>query len=415
MAAKSIAWKAQIRDANLAKMERLHQILQETASSMSLGELHGRRDNATKAYGSFQDAHTDVLNASQRPAELAAAMDSCVLADALHCKILAIIEGAVAEKAAQRPKLPSVNDIKLQKFNGDATEWVEWRSQFEEKVLNTALTAADKIDLLLHSLSGAAKNSAGKTEKRDQDELTRIWGKLVLDYDNPYKQVYSHIFAILSLSIVETPSPEVYRNMINLVEEQLRLLSKYDVASQGWGPLLCVVLLHKLDENTLYMWSTNTVKPPLPNLESLFEFLRRRIQAMEDAKYAKEAKASTTLRSLLPSNIDNQHSPQGRAPSNNRRSNPDRREEAKPYFRANKACILCGNIEHSVLGCDKFNKMDLNEKKNVVTQHRLCHKCLRENHHAAVCRSSVRQCRNCNSNNHNVVLCDKQTAPRQSN
>lgn len=406
--------KTQLRDTLLARMERDHKHLEGTIKSLTGGELNGWSNIVNKSFREFQGAQKDACNECQRPAELEAAMVVADRADTLHVQTLALIESARESLAAERPKVPRISEIILPKFNGDATEWVEWRSQFEVKVLNTPLPAGDKIDLLLSSLIGNAKNTAGKAGTRSQEELLNIWGKLVLNYDNPYQQVYAHICSITQMPNIETPSPESYRDLINVVEEQLRLLSNYKVSSENWGAVLCVILLHKLDTHSLYLWSTSPDKPTLPNLEALFKFLRQRSRALEDARAAKTVRVAHP-----PSNQgsnDAQRTQDFRKNANRHSGNGNRREESKPYFRpsSNRQCYGCGNAGHLLPACDKFNKMSPKDKSAVVSDHQLCPKCLR--YRISIPHDCVRgACRHCNNPSHNSLICDKAIVSRQSN
>lgn len=286
-------------------------------------------------------------------------------------------------------------------------------------MLKTRLTHTQKIDLLLDSLEGDAKNTAGKSERRDEDDLNRIWGKLVLNYDNPYQQVYAHGFAIISLPTIESPSSESFRHMINLVEEQLRLLSKYDVSSSGWSTLLCIILLQKLDEHSRYLWNTGE-KPHLPNIESLFKFLHQRSRALEDEA---QCKASVSISNNRPPMTAANHRFEPRHFNNNRSnniSNYTRREEAKPYHRpslgnqSERTCGFCGHSGHNVPFCHKFLNTHLNQKRDYIRDNNVCRNCLLGKHTLETCRR-ITTCKTCNGTNHHFLLCDKVDTPRQAN
>lgn len=322
--AKIYAIKLQIRDLSLKTIEEHLRLLKDTCSTMTMGELKARKDIAMSSFGDFKDAHKELLSRCQQPEEVNGCMTVCDRATSLHLEVMAQIEKATtAMQYADRHILPSINEIRLQKFDGELTDWVEWRTNFEKKL--------QKIDLLLDSLVGDAKNTAGKSERRGQDDL--LWGKSVLHDDNPYEKVYAHIFTIISLPTIESPSTESFRNMIHVVEENLRLLGQYDVGSSSWGPLLCVMLLNKLDTHSRYLWNTSD-RPSLPNLESLFKFLHQRSRALENEAQCKIASLSFTPNRSQLSAINIRLEP--RKFNNNRPNNNSsiaRKEEAKPYNR----------------------------------------------------------------------------------
>lgn len=70
-----------------------------------------------------------------------------------------------------------------------------------KQVLDTTLNAADKISLLLGALAKEAAKCAGRAERLDDMEFSRIWAKLDKTYDNTYQQVHSHAHDTQSVHI----------------------------------------------------------------------------------------------------------------------------------------------------------------------------------------------------------------------
>lgn len=411
--------KQQIRNAVLDSMRNTLRTLNTDEALWTRNELVVRKDLAAAAMEEFRDAHKELICVCTRPEDVVEAMATNEDAAALQLEIMAAFHDWTTVAKAQQPALPSINEIKLQRFNGDPTEWVEWRARFEEKVLTTALTPAQKIDLLLDVLEGEAKTAAGNSSKRDQDELDRIWGKLVLDFDNPYQQVYAHIQSIISLPVFVAPSAIKIRQIINRVSEQMRLLTRYDVNSAHWGSIICVILLNKIDSRSRYLWNTSEERPELPNLDSFFNFLHKRARALEDEH--RSALATQAISSLFPSNPTAiKETGRNIGPMVGQRSYSPymRRDEAKPLFRHNqlRACFACNNPEatHLVAQCSAFLGMNAQQRSEIVSQNRLCYRCLKGRHAIEYCRFNY-ECSNCKSTAHNSLLCLKTINPRQSN
>lgn len=409
--------KLQLRDHLMGVMSQDLHLLRETAKSMTTTELGDRKSVAISTFEELKAVQGALLNNCTRQIEMTALLEVRDTCAKLHLDILKEIEVATAASKANQMTTPTFGDIRLQKFSGTATEWVEWRANFEEKVLHTTLTAAQKIDLLLDSLTGDAKESAGKAESRNEEELQRIWGKLVHWYNNPYKQVFKHFLTILTLDNIDSPSAKSFRTMVNVVEEQLRLLSKYKV---GISELLSVILLLKLDDESRYLWNTAPTKPIIPNTESLFNFLRERSRALEDEQDTKIASSSLSQSlKVKPVQSEMFKSNPPYVHNNNRVVNRNgRKDELMPYTRHPqgnqsyiRSCALCGK-NHNLIGCYSFADMTVKQKNDFVINNKICSQCLKGRHSVNDCRSRD-NCKTCSSPTHNTVLCAD--TPRQVN
>lgn len=127
----------------------------------------------------------------------------------LYANVKALLnKGKATVLAAAEPprRIPRPSEIKVSPFGGSYTEWAAWRSEFQAKVLDTRMDAADKITLLLGALTKEASQCAGRAERLDEVELNRIWAKLDKTYDNTYQQVYAHIAQIINIAIMHQPT-----------------------------------------------------------------------------------------------------------------------------------------------------------------------------------------------------------------
>lgn len=177
----------EIRDQALIEMKESLALLKETIAEMPKMIIDAQINLANSALEEFRDAHRDARKTCPNKEQIQELMAASKDASKVHLETLSVLHGAL--KLLAPKKLPDVKAIKLDIFDGRQGEWMEWRGLFEREVLNTGLEPSDKIQLLLSALDGEAKSTAGKSEIRDEAELQRIWGKLVLTYDNPYHQV----------------------------------------------------------------------------------------------------------------------------------------------------------------------------------------------------------------------------------
>lgn len=194
------------------------------------------------------------------------------------------LQSNLQSSAPPPTKAPRMADIKLSTFSGNYTEWAAWRSEFKATVLDTTLSVSNKITLLLGALAKEAATCAGRVEHHDELELERVWSKLDKTYDNQYQQVYAHIATITQLRPLTQPSPERLRSMIDTVDQHLRMLQRFDIETQHWSSIVCVILLDKLDPETRNQWESKDSLPASPELDSLFAFLEQRILAIRNVE-----------------------------------------------------------------------------------------------------------------------------------
>lgn len=237
----------------------------------------------------FQQAYTNAVGVPGiDDAEAAQLEQQAVEATDNFARFRALLD----ERAAQLVKQPGdqqpakVGDISVPKFDGTYTDWISWRAQFKSKVIATGLSADSKIDLLLGALEKEARQCAGDTEHRDIEDFERIWKKLELTYDNKYQIVTAHVNRILDLPSSVEPSSIKMRLLIDTVDQELRSLKRFEYNTDSWSPLVAVLLLRKLDRQTLSVWEMDRDAAKPPTIEELFPFLERRILALRNLNSA---------------------------------------------------------------------------------------------------------------------------------
>lgn len=300
------------------------------------------------------------------------------------------------------------SEIKVSTFSGKYTEWAAWRSEFKAKVLDTCLNASDKITLLLGALTKEAANCAGRAERLDTLELERIWTKLDKTYDNKYQQVYAHIAKIVNISPMGQASAEKLRAMIDTVDQHLRMLQRFEIQTEHWGPIVCVLLLEKLDVETRNKWESKDSLPAMPDLNALFTYLEQRILAIRNTEQsAKRTQQSAT--STASGNSMNRSSKT--SGETKQRFHPyERKQHAAANGQPNKPkpiapdCPQCGNnIRHFLWSCDAFRALTSTSQLEQLKKWGICELCLKETHKVSECSKGV--CPICKSGRHNSLIC----------
>lgn len=314
------------------------------------------------------------------------------------------------------PHIPKPSEISVPKFSGAYKNWVAWRSQFHAKVASISLPPADKIDLLLKALSGEALQCVGHPERRDAEDFDRMWAKLEGVYDNRYQIVVSHISTILNLPRIVQPSPTMMRHMIDVTDQELRALDRFDYDSDSWSPMVAVVLMRKSDQATLAVWEMKREPATPPTLEELVRFLERRILAMRNVKMSgieadmnRDAIASTSSghmsisdeqkRSQAFSQASNGSIKRGYSHLNEdpHKAEQDRSVEVPP-------CVVCKKT-HYLWFCHKFKGWRLDDRVKFLERQKICPCCLNAKHTSNTC--TARSCDRCDGAKHNQAICPK--------
>lgn len=304
-------------------------------------------------------------------------------------------------------KAPRMADIKLSTFSGNYTEWAAWRSEFKATVLDTTLSVSNKITLLLGALAKEAASCAGRVERHDELELKRVWSKLDKTYDNQYQQVYAHIAKITQLRPLTQPSPERLRSMIDTIDQHLRMLQRFNIETQHWSPIVCVILLDKLDPETRNQWESKDSLPARPELNALFAFLEQRILAIRNV----ELSTKRIQQANAPSNSTAQKFAKSSSETTNRFHPYDRKQhtntaatDATKIKGEMPDCPQCGKgIQHRLWKCDTFRALSSTDQSAQIKKWGICEICLVSTHKASECTKGA--CPICKNGRHNSLIC----------
>lgn len=85
--------------------------------------------------------------------------------------------------------------------------------------------------------------------------------------------MYAHIAEIIGKVPMIQPSAEKLRSMIDVVDQHLLMLKRFDIVTDHWSPIVCVLLLGKLDVDTRNQWESKDTPPTMPDLQALFVYL----------------------------------------------------------------------------------------------------------------------------------------------
>lgn len=427
------------------ELERTHtQALSPDCERWGIPELEVRTEMLAKTWNGFHNSQQRVKEEYGLIEGVNALCDStCEEAIYYYASAKSSFQQRIKDlTAAQAPRpLPKVSEIKLEKFSGDYRNWTAWKAQFLAKVYDTKLAPDQKIDLLAGALSDAAAECVGQILDRDAAELERVWDLLLKRFDNEYRLVLSHVNRIINYPKLNGESAEDLRKLLDTVDQQLRLLQRFNYNTEGWSPLVVGIVLSKLDGVTHSKWEMDNEHSSMPTLQELFNFINRRIGALRNLK----ATCSTEILSVQSAiskpaekrqkypynNNTGRHSQYDNSSHRNQRDKrfDDRKRTWRPDSSAGSMVYkkehgdtsmdsqkspcpnpLCGK-PHRLWNCNAFARESFERQLQLINEWHLCPSCLIEKHAIKDCTRNG--CPKCNNAKHNSLICPVRRRERQ--
>lgn len=419
------------------EIERIYtQALSADCERWGIPELEVRAEMLAKIWNGFHNTQQRVKEEYGLLDGVIALCDStCEEAIYYYASAKASFQQRIKDlSAAQAPRpLPKISEIKLEKFDGNFRNWTAWKAQFVAKVYETGLAPDQKIDLLAGALIDAAAECVGQILDRDSAELERIWDLLLKRFDNEYRLVLSHVNRIINYPKLVMESADELRRLMDTIDQQLRLLQRFDYDTDGWSPMIVGIVLSKLDGVTHSKWEMDNEHSAMPKMKELFNFINRRIGALRNLKdtYITERLA---VRSTISKPADGQqkHSHNNnneRNPQNDNSSYRNQRDKRfddrhrhrlpdnstgsmvyKKEHNANSSSFQkppCPNLScgkpHRLWNCNAFARESFERQLQLINEWHLCPSCLIENHAAKDCTRNG--CPMCNNAKHNSLIC----------
>ncbi|CAG5010856.1 unnamed protein product [Parnassius apollo] len=173
-------------------------------------------------------------------------------------------------------KLP---EIKLPTFDGNATNWLEFRDQFDAVVNDSNIKPILKLKYLRGCLTGSALNVISSLDYCEESYAI-AWRLLCERYNNPKVLVTNHLRELLSIETIQS-TPSALRTLVDNLSKHLRTLNKLSVNTENWDVILIFLLSSKLDKFLHRKWEEKTNSRELPNLQDFKSFLRAQADLLE--------------------------------------------------------------------------------------------------------------------------------------
>ncbi|KAJ0169350.1 hypothetical protein K1T71_015234 [Dendrolimus kikuchii] len=295
--------------------------------------------------------------------------------------------------SSQPIRLP---EISLPLFDGSYLKWLEFRDTFESLIIcNNSMPDINKFHYLRSSLRGGATEAMATLEFTSAN-FKVAWELLCKRYDNKQVLVNNHLKALFAIQPLHNESHKLLRYLVDQVSKNMRALSTLGQPTVHWDTLIIFMVTSKLDATTSIKWEEyKNNKTNIPTLEEFYEFIRNRANILESTRAIQGEKFSQNQ------NIKyNNFQTQTLQVKNNNKSNTNLSicSQDKIY---EKLCLSCNEQGHLISECNKFLKLNIQDRFKEVQRLRLCSNCLREGHKTFHCRvKSLCKCKK----KHNYLL-----------
>ncbi|XP_062714091.1 uncharacterized protein LOC134290884 [Aedes albopictus] len=275
--------------------------------------------------------------------------------------------------------------IEMPKFNGDFSRWISFRDTFTSMVhVNGDIPAVAKLQYLLQSLEGSAKKPFESVDI-EADNYATTWDALLKRYDNR-KYLKKQLFrALYDLPAVKQECATRIHGLVDDYQRHVRALSKLGEPVDHWDLPLIHLLSYKLDQATLRAWEEKTSQKDDVKYDELVEFLYQRVRILQSVGPETHHSASSKVA-----------------------GNPQKSFKQKVSANATTAsppsysCPLSCSDSHSLRTCPVFLGKSVSQRRELVSQKRLCWNCLSFGHQSKKCGSKF-SCRTCREKHHSLL------------
>uniref|UniRef100_A0A182HML5 Uncharacterized protein n=1 Tax=Anopheles arabiensis TaxID=7173 RepID=A0A182HML5_ANOAR len=280
----------------------------------------------------------------------------------------------------------------LPPFSGRPEEWSTFVSNLERTTIMYGYTDEENIERLSKALHGKAREMVG--HRLTANNLPQIMNVLRRHFGRPEIIVQSLIRKIRQLPVPRLERIETLISFGNTVQEMAAMITSSGLFEYSYNVTLLQEIVEKLPPILRRDWSHHRLRLGVPTIEDFSRWMETELEAASYNSVPSFDEYRTEVTT-----------------SENRKRNPttytrlhtivkDNTTGAIPKRRAD--CTICQGTCTSLAHCSDFAMMNLDQRWDIVKEHRLCRKCLRS--HDTICPER-RLCgkNGCGLSHHNLL------------
>lgn len=275
--------------------------------------------------------------------------------------------------------------IELPQFDGDYSRWLSFRDTFVSMIhANSDIPTVAKLQYLLQSLGPTAKKPYESVDIKADNYFT-TWSAILKRYDDKRHLKRQLFRGLYDLPAVPEECASAIHNLADDFQRHVKALEKLDELVQHWDTPLVNMLSYKLDQATLRAWEEKNSEKADVKYDDMIEFLYQRVRVLEASGSESKQSASAKV-----------------AGSSSKQSRPRFVANAASSSSSNGSCLLGCSENHHLRRCPVFLGKDVQQRRDLVAQKRLCWNCLSAGHPARKCGSKF-SCQTCKQKHHSLV------------
>ncbi|XP_063529014.1 uncharacterized protein LOC134750023 isoform X4 [Cydia strobilella] len=188
-------------------------------------------------------------------------------------------------------------EISLPSFDGDLTQWLQFRDTFDALVNQASLAPIVKYKYLRSCLQDGALEVISSLDF-SEDAYMLAWQMLCERYNNPKRLVTNHMRALFDVEPVPS-TPSGLRGLCDNISKHLRSLRSLNVPTENWDLAIIHMLVKKLDSRLQSKWENSVDLRKLPSLQDFKTFLKNRADRLEATSPAVPSDAPSTSKKAM--------------------------------------------------------------------------------------------------------------------
>ncbi|XP_063383099.1 uncharacterized protein LOC134669454 isoform X2 [Cydia fagiglandana] len=188
-------------------------------------------------------------------------------------------------------------EISLPSFDGDLTQWLQFRDTFDALVNQASLAPIVKYKYLRSCLRDGALEVISSLDFSEEG-YTLAWQMLCERYNNPKRLVSNHMRALFDVEPVPS-TPSGLRGLCDNISKHLRSLRSLNVPTENWDLAIIHLLVKKLDSRLQSKWENSVDLRKLPSLQDFKTFLKNRADRLEATSPAVPSDAPSTSKKAM--------------------------------------------------------------------------------------------------------------------
>lgn len=308
-----------------------------------------------------------------------------------------VVSGICTHAHSKDVRLPP---LQIVKFDGQESNWLEFRDMFEAMVHNKSdVDEAVKLARLREVVDSTKVTQVAGVYTGGYEE---VWKEIKERYERPKRLVQAHTNILLSLEDDPVESGAVIRRVIDHFRKFVRSMAVLKLPADKWDAILFPLIFKKMPREAVAHYNRKcSDDDAIPEVKKI-------LREME--QYA------DTVQTVEPRTLQRPRQPEADRRQDLRSVQRPRQQNARSHVAAvapqtvGESCLLCTR-GHALANCKTFLDLDVMKRKEFIASRRLCFRCLGSGHRCLNC--NVPPCSRCNGSHHSLLCLGHASPPDQ--